>query len=136
MAKTKYTDATPAMEDLVSKIMQTWFDGFSHVTRTDILLVVKDSPKSTYKAKTRLLNGFYRMLTKKKIIIEIHKQAWELDKPVDRALMLYRELFRIGTRETTNDYKLMRPDLVDFTKILEKTGLRGETAEEFFSKVI
>ena len=74
MAKTKYTDATPAMEDLVSKIMQTWFDRFSHVTRTDILLVVKDSPKSTYKAKTRLLNGFYRMLTKKKIIIEIHKQ--------------------------------------------------------------
>ena len=50
--------------------------------------------------------------------------------------MLYRELFRIDTRETTNDYKLMRPDLVDFTKILEKTGLRGETAEEFFSKVI
>ncbi len=136
MAKTKYTDSTPAMEDLVSKIMQTWFDRFSHVTRNDILLVVKDSPKSTYKAKTRLLNGFYRMLTKKKIIIEIHKGSWDLDKPVDRALTLYRELFRIDTRESTNDYKLMRPDLSDFTKILEKTGLHGETAEEFFNKVI
>jgi len=137
MAKTKYVDATPAMEELVSKIMETWFDRFSHVTRTDILLVVKDSPKSGgYKAKTRLLNGFYRMLTKKKIIIEIHKQSWDQDKPVDRALAIYRELFRIDTRETTSDYKLMRPDLSDFTKILEKTGLHGETAEEFFNKVI
>jgi hypothetical protein len=136
MAKTKYLDATPAMEDLVSKIMQTWFDRFSHITRTDILLVVKDSPKSSYKAKTRLLNGFYRMLTKKKIIIEIHKGAWDQDKPVDRALMLYRELYRIDTRETTNDYKLIKPDLSDFTKILEKTGLHGETAQEFFNKVI
>lgn len=136
MAKTKYTDATPVMEDLVSKIMQTWFDRFSHVTRTDILLIVKDSPKSTYKARTRLLNGFYRMLTKKKIIIELHKQAWELDKPVDRALTLYRELYRIDKRDTTNDYKLTKPDLSDFTKILEKVGLHGETAEEFFNKVI
>lgn len=136
MAKTKYVEAPQAMEDLVSKIMETWFDRFSHVTRSDILLVVKDSPKSGYKAKTRLLNGFYRMLTKKKIIIEVHKGAWDQDKPVDRALMIYRELFRIDTRETTSDYKLMRPDLSDFTKILEKTGLHGETAEEFFNKVI
>lgn len=136
MAKTKYVDASPAVEELVTKIMNTWPDRFAHIGRTDILLVMKDSPKSTYKAKTRLLNGFYRMLTKKKIIMEIHKQSWELDKPADRALTLYRELYRVDLRETTKDYKLTKPDLTDFTKILEKTGLHGETAEEFFVKVI
>ena len=136
MAKTKYLEATNTVEELVTKIMQVWPDRFVHINRADILLVMKDSPKSSYKAKTKLLNGFYRMLTKKKIIIELHKQAWELDKPVDRALTLYRELFRIDGRETTKDYKLVRPDLSDFTKILEKTGLHGETAEEFFGKVL
>ena len=136
MAKTKYTEAGAEPEALVTKIMETWFDRFSHVVRNDILLIMKDSPKSSYKARTRLLNGFYRMLTKKKIIIEIHKQAWETDKPVDRALTLYRELYRIDLRETTKDYKLTRPDLSDFTKILEKVGLHGETAEQFLSKVL
>ena len=136
MAKTKYVEAGNAVEELVTKIMQTWPDRFLHVTRTDILLVMKDSPKSAYKAKTRLLNGFYRMLTKKKIIIEVHKQSWELDKPADRALTLYRELYRVDLRETTKDYKLVKPDLTDFTKILEKVGLHGETVETFFEKVI
>lgn len=136
MAKTKYVEAPNNVEELVTKIMTVWPDRFQHITRTDILLVMKDSPKSTYKARTRLLNGFYRMLTKKKIIIELHKQGFDLDKPVDRALTLYRELFRVDLRETTNEYKLVKPDLSDFTKILEKTGLHGETAEEFLGKVI
>lgn len=136
MAKTKYSKAGHDVENLVTKIMTAWPDRFQHVGRNDILLVLKDSPKSSYKARTRLLNGFYRILTEKKIIIEVHKQGWELDKPVDRALTIYRELFRIDLRETTNDYRLIKPDLSDFTKILEKTGLHGETAEEFFGKVI
>jgi hypothetical protein len=134
--KTKYVEALPGVESMVTKIMEVWPDRFAHVNRNDILLVMKDSPKSSYKAKTKLLNGFYRMLTKKKIIIELWKQGWELDKPVDRSLTIYRELFRIDLRETTGDYKLTRPDLSDFTKILERTGLHGETASEFFNKVI
>jgi Putative phage metallopeptidase len=134
--KTKYVDALPGMESLVTQIMEAWPDRFAHINRTDILLVMKDSAKSAYKARTRLLNGFYRMLTKKKIIIELHKQAWELDKPVDHALTLYRELYRIDVHPSSNDYKLTRPDLTDFTKILEKTGLHGETAEAFFNKVV
>lgn len=136
MAKTKYVEAAPAVESLVTKIMEVWPDRFAHINRTEILLVMKDSPKSAYRARTRLLNGFYRMLTKKKIIIELWKQGWDLDKPVDRALSVYRELWRIDTRETNHEYKLVKPDLSDFTKILEKTGLHGETAEAFFNKVI
>ena len=136
MAKTKYVEAVPGAESLVTKIMEVWPDRFAHINRSDILLVMKDSPKSTYKAKTRLLNGFYRMMTKKKIVIELWKQGWELDKPVDRALALYRELFRIDLRESNHEDKLVRPDLTDFTKILEKVGLHGDTAEEFFNKVV
>ena len=67
MAKTKYETASVEHEELVSKIMSVWPDRFIHINRNDILLVVKDSPKSGYAAKTKLLNGFYRMLTKKKI---------------------------------------------------------------------
>lgn len=136
MAKTKYTEAPASVEDLVTKLMQTWPDRFAHINRTDILLVLKDSAKSAYKARTRLLNGFNRLITKKKILIEVHKQSWDLDKPVDRALTLYRELFRVDLHETTKEYKLIKPDLADFTKILEKTGLHGETASDFFNKVI
>jgi hypothetical protein len=136
MAKTKYVDAVPGVDTMLTKIMEVWPDRFAHINRTDILLVMKDAPKSTYKARTRLLNGFYRMLTKKKIIIELWKQGWELDKNVDRALTIYRELWRVDLRETTGEYKLTKPDLSDFTKILEKTGLHGETASEFFNKVV
>jgi len=137
MAKTKYVDSTPAMEEMVTKIMETWPDRFLHITRNDILIVVKDSAKQgNFKAKTRLLNGYFRMVTKKKIVIEIDKAHWDLDKPSDRALTLYRELFRIDLRESTKDYKLTPPDLKDFTKIVEKVGLHRETAEEFFNKVI
>jgi len=136
MAKTKYVDASPAVESLVSKIMEVWPDRFAHVTRSDILLIMKDAPKSTYSARTRLLNGFYRMLTKKKIIIEVWKQAWELDKPAEQALTLYRELYRIDTNEKSHEYKLIKPDLTDFTKILDKVGLHKETVDEFFGKVI
>jgi len=136
MAKTKYLEAPNSAEELVSKIMQVFPDRFAHIQRADILLVAKDSPKSSYKARTRLLNGFYRMLTKKKIIIELHKQAWELDKPVDRALTVYRELYSLDLRESNGEYKINKPDLNDFTKILDKTGLHGETAEQFLSKAL
>ena len=135
MAKTKYVDAGPVIEAMVTKVMEVWPDRFAHVNRTDILLVMKDAPKSSYKARTRILNGFYRMLTKKKIIIELHKQAWELDKPAERALSIYRELFRIDLNDQ-KEYKLTKPDLNDFTKILDKIGLHKETVNEFFGKVI
>jgi hypothetical protein len=136
MAKVKYIDAVPEVDDLVTKIMQVWPDRFAHINRTDLLLVMKDSAKSTYKARTRLVKGADRLLTKKKILIEIWKQGWDTDKPVDRALTLYRELYRVDLHETTKDYKLVKPDLTDFSKILEKTGLHGETTSDFLSKVI
>lgn len=136
MAKTKYTQASNEVEEMVTKLMNNFPDRMIHIKRNDIYLCFKDSPKSAYKAKTRLLNGFYRGLTQKKIVIELWKQGWELDKPSTRALTLYRELYKIDLNETTKDYKLVRFDLQDFTKILEKVGLHGETADQFFSKIL
>ena len=135
MAKTKFLEADNSVHDVVTKLMNTFPDRFLHINRNDLLLVMKDAPKSTYKAKTKILNGFYRMLTKKKIVIELWKQGWELDKAAERALTLYRELYRVDINDTTKDYKLTKPDLTDFTKILEKVGLHGETTDQFFSKV-
>lgn len=133
--KTKYAEASTEVSDLVDKLFNTFPDRFIHIKRADLLLVFKDAPKSTYNAKTRLLNGFYRMLTNKKIVIELWKQGWELDKPSTKALTLYRELYRIDLRDFTQDYKLVKPDIQDFSKILEKVGLHNETVDQFFSSV-
>lgn len=136
--KAKYEDADNSVADMVNKVMNAFPDRFLHINRNDLYLVFKDAEKSSWKAKTRLLNGFYRMLTKKKIVIEIHKQEWVLlkDRESERALVLYRELYRVDKNEKTNDYKLVKPDLQDFTKILEKIGLHNETVDQFFSKVV
>jgi hypothetical protein len=136
MAKTKYEPAGASVEEMVTKIMSSFPDRFIHIQRNDLLIVMRDSPKCSYNAKTKIMNGFYRMLTKKKIVIELWKQGWELDKPAEKLLTLYRELYRIDLNEKTKDYKLVKPDLTDFTKILEKVGLHRETVDAFFSKVL
>lgn len=136
MAKTKYTVVSTDVEEMVTKLMNSFADRFIHIKRQDLYLCFKDSAKSSYKARTRLLNGFYRGLTQKKIVIEIHKQEWELSKPAEKALLLYRELYKIDLRESTKDYKLTRFDLNDFKKILEKVGLHMENVDQFFSKIL
>ena len=136
MAKTKYEPAGASIEEMVTKIMSSFPDRFIHIQRNDLLIVLRDSPKCSYNAKTKVMNGFYRMLTKKKIVIELWKQGWELDKPAEKLLTLYRELYRIDLNDKTKDYKLVKPDLTDFTKILEKVGLHKETVDTFFAKVL
>lgn len=136
MAKTKYESAGNAIEEMVTKIMSSFPDRFIHIQRNDLLIVLRDSPKCSYNAKTKILNGFYRMLTKKKIVIELWKQGWELDKPAERLLTLYRELYRVDINEKSKDYKLIKPDLTDFVKILDKVGLHKETVDAFFAKVL
>jgi c-di-GMP-related signal transduction protein len=136
MAKTKYEPAGASVEEMVTKIMSSFPDRFIHIQRNDLLIVLRDSPKCSYGAKTKILNGFYRMLTKKKIVIELWKQGWELDKPAERLLTLYRELYRVDLNEKTKDYKLIKPDLTDFVKILDKVGLHKETVDVFFAKVL
>jgi c-di-GMP-related signal transduction protein len=136
MAKTKYEPAGASVEEMVTKIMSSFPDRFIHIQRNDLLIVLRDSPRCAYSAKTKILNGFYRMLTKKKIVIELWKQGWELDKPAERLLTLYRELYRVDLNEKTKDYKLIKPDLTDFVKILDKVGLHKETVDVFFAKVL
>jgi hypothetical protein len=136
MAKTKYETAGSSIEEMVTKIMNTWGDRFIHIQRNDLLIVLRDSPKCAYNAKTKILSGFYRMLTKKKIVIELWKQNWELSKTAEKLLLLYRELYRVDLNQKKDDYKLTKPDLTDFTKILEKVGLHKETIDQFFEKVL
>ena len=135
MAKTKYVEADMTVHALVDSIMNAWPDRFMHIQRNDLLIIMKDAPKSAYKAKTKVMNGFYRMLTKKKIVIELHKQEWDSYNPANRVLMLYRELWRIDLNAKTGDYKLVKPDLTDFTAILDKVGLHKESVDAFFVKI-
>jgi hypothetical protein len=135
--KAKYSDVTADVTTLVDTIMNKWPDRFIHISRKDLCLIFKDADKSQWQAKTNVTNGLYRTLTGKKIIIQIHKQSWVLDKPVDRALLLFRELSRIDlNQKDKSEYKLLKPDLTDFKFLLNKIGLNHEHKDEFFSKVL
>jgi hypothetical protein len=137
MAKTRYETVANDVNQMVEKLINIFPERFMHIKlREDVCLMFKDSPKSSWNAKTNVTNGLYRTLTGKKLIIQIWKGAWELDKPVDRALTLFRELSRIDLNEKNKvEYKLIKPDLNDFKFILEKIGLNHEKKDEFFKKV-
>lgn len=135
MAKAKFVEVSDEVSAMVSKIQNVFFERFSHVNRTDVYLIFKDAAKNSFAARTNVTNGLYRALTKKKIIIQIWKQNWELNKEVDNALLIFRELSRIA-KDDHDEYKLIRPDLTDFKFLLEKIGLNHEHKDEFFSKVI
>lgn len=138
MSKAKYSDVTSDVSNMLTNVMNAFPDLFIHVKRNDVLLVFLDKPKNSWKAKIRLLNGFYRMLTQKKIVIELWKQEWELlkSKPAEQALLLYRELYKVDLNKEKSDYKLVKEDLKDFKKIIEKVGLHSETVDQFFSGVV
>lgn len=135
--KAKYLDVTSDVTTMVDALFNKFPDRFIHIGRKDLCLIFKDADKSQWQAKTNVTNGLYRSLTGKKIIIQIHKQAWVLDKPVDRALLIFRELSRIDlNQKDKSEYKLIKPDLTDFKFLLNKIGLNHEHKDEFFSKVL
>jgi len=135
--KAKFLDADNTVNDMVTRVMSAYPDRFIHINRQDLLLLFKDAPKNPWSAKTNVTNGLYRTLTKKKIIIQIHKQVWTADSEVDKALLIFRELSRIDLNDKDkSEYKLIAPTLVDFKFILEKIGLNHEHKEEFFAKVL
>jgi hypothetical protein len=137
MAKTKYSDVDSSVSDMVIRVMNAWPDRFIHINRPDLHLIFKDAPKSIWGAKTNVTNGLYRALTKKKLIIQIWKQGWALDKEVDRALIIFRELSRIDLNDKDkSEYRLIKPDLNDFKFLLEKIGLNHENKDAFFSKIL
>ncbi len=137
MAKAKFVPADSSVEDMVTRVINAWPDRFMHLNRKDICLIFKDADKNAFKAKTNITNGVYRALTNKKIVIQIHKQEWTLMNETERALLIYRELYRVDLNaKDKTEYKLVREDVKDFKKILEKIGLNNETAETFLSKVV
>lgn len=136
MSKAKFVDADASVTDLARKIQNTFPDRFIHIKPNDVYYVFKDAPKNVFKIKTNVTNGLYRALTGKKIIIQIHKQEWTLLNDTERALLIYRELYRIDlNQKDKTEYKLIKEDIKDFSKILEKIGLHNETADQFLSTV-
>ena len=99
MAKGKYLDVTADVTTMVDALFNKFPDRFIHINRKDLCLIFLDRDKNSWEAKTNVTNGLYRTLTGKKIIIQIHKQAWTLNKPVDKALLLFRELSRIDLNQ-------------------------------------
>lgn len=134
--KTKYEPVSNSVSEMVDRLINTFPDKFIHINRNDLCLMFKDSPKSSWQARTRIFNGLYRTLTGKKILMEFSKQDWELNTEVQRAVLVYRELLKVAFSDKKKDYVIRRFDVQDFKEVLEKLGLSYENADSFFQSVV
>lgn len=131
--KTRYEEASNDIQQTVDNMINTFPDKFIHINRQDLKLVTKDASTSSWKARTRIMNGLYRMLTGKKIVVEFSKPDWETATEAQKAIIVYRELLKVGYDDKKKkDYFLRKYDVQDFFEILEKLGLSYEKADEFF----
>jgi len=134
MTQIKYETVSNDVREMIEKLINTFPDKFIHININDLHLTFRDSEKCTWKARTRLLNEFYRSLTDKKIGIEVWKQDWMTAKESQKAAVVYHELMHIVYDETKKVYKLRRHDVQDFYEMLQQMGLNYENADDVFSK--
>jgi predicted metallopeptidase len=143
MAKATYAPASNSVIDMIEKIINTFPDKFIHIVPTDLAVLFKDqSKKSTdeivtrIKAKTRVLSAPLQLLTRKKILIEILQQEWELSSENQRALLIYHELFHILFDDKKREYRMRKPDVKGFYELLKTLGLNYENADTFFTAAL
>lgn len=143
MAKATYEPATSSVTDMIEKIINTFPDKFIHIVPTDLAVLFKDQTKKSkdeivtqIKARTRVLSAPLQLLTRKKILIEILKQDWELSSENQRALLVYHELFHILFDEKKREYRMRKQDVKGFYELLKTLGLNYENADTFFTAAL
>jgi DNA-dependent RNA polymerase auxiliary subunit epsilon len=128
----KYEPADPSVQKMVERVINGFPQKFIHVNINDLHLTFKDAPNSPWKARTRILGGFYSSLTPKKIGIEVWKQEWINADEDQRALILYHELLHVSYDTEKNTYKLKQHDVQTFYEMLKDFGLDYERSSEVF----
>jgi predicted metallopeptidase len=133
--RNKMTEYYPIDEAEVLQLAETVITKFpaefSHITMEDIHWVFKEAAKSPWQALTVRIWGPYKTLTPKPIMIIIHKENWDELPESKRALLIYHELSHIIIDEKSGEFKLLRHDIQDFAKILEKYGILWENSDKF-----
>lgn len=143
MAKATYAPASSSVTDMIEKIINTFPDKFIHIVPSDLAVLFKDQAKKStdeivtqIKARTRILSAPLQLLTKKKILIEILQQEWELSSENQRALLVYHELFHILFDDKKREYRRRKQDVKGFYELLSKLGLSYENADKFFTEAL
>lgn len=114
--------------DMAEKIIKKYFP---HLKMSDIHWVWKESDKSTYAARTYLIQGPVATMTPCKIMIVIHKETWEEKEESWQALLLYHEFYHILWSEEKARFSLLRHDIQDFAVILKQFGVEWENSDKF-----
>lgn len=143
MAKATYEPATSSVTDMIEKIINTFPDKFIHIVPSDLVVLFKDQTKKSQdeivtqiKARTRVLSAPFQLLTRKKVLIEILKQDWELSSENQRALLIFHELFHVQFNDKKREYFMRKPDVKGFYELLSKFGLNYENADTFFTAAL
>lgn len=121
---------------MVEKVSKAFPTKFGHIKQADLCLVYRNSVKSSYKVKTRILNNMFRALTDKKIIVEIWEQAWETATESQKALLVYQALYHISWNEKKADYAIRKYDLTGYYEMFKEWGLSYEGADEALKSLV
>jgi len=117
--------------ELAEMIIQKFPEKFAKVQMNDISFCFKDSPKSTFIAKTSRITGAFTTLTDKKINMTIWKEHWDKADDPYRALLMYHELSHIMWDGENDKYALIKHDIQDFAEILNVYGVEWQNREKF-----
>jgi hypothetical protein len=131
----KYEAASVDVQQTIEKLINMFPQKFIHINVSDMHLTFKDAPTSPWKARVRILSGFYSSLTNKKIGIEVWKQEWINADAAHKAAILYHELTHIMYDIEKQVYKLKQHDVQDFYELLQNFGLNYEKVEEVFASL-
>lgn len=130
----KYEVADTSVHQMLAQVVSTHPDKFIHVNPDDVHAVFKDSLKSSWRARIRIVSGYLSTLTNKKFVLEVHKADWDSSTTEERALVVFHELMHIVFDEEKNKYKLRKHDVQDFYEVLKKFGLDKENINEVLKK--
>lgn len=119
---------------LVAKIINRFPEKFSHLDPEQIVLVFKDSEKSSWYGQTRLIKGVWQVITDKAVLMTLWKNAWNAKTPSWQALLIYHELLHIGW-DDEKGYKLIKHDIEDFAEVLKQYGIDWENSDEFIAQL-
>jgi predicted metallopeptidase len=132
MSNVRYEVADGSVRQMLERVINSFPQRFIHVNPEHVHIVFKDSEKSKWKARVRLVKGLYQTLTNKPIAMEVWKADWLNSNEAQRAAVMYHELTHIAFDEEKGSYKLRHHDVEDFFDVVKEFGLSYESAEAFF----
>lgn len=122
--------------EMVEKVSKAFPTKFGHIKMADLSLVFKNSVKSSFKVKARVLNNMFNTLTGKKILIEFWEQGWETATESQKALLVYQALYHISWNDKKETYALRKYDITGYYELFKDWGLSYERADDALKTLV